>query len=144
MPRIPANPYSSDGARARTRQRERETERTMSSTQFHQKDTNVQTGVTQMARHTQKVNYEAVERKGNYGRYARIRTYLQKQSQECYSSLTAKINSSTCRPTIQTDISNPGKKHQLSTQIMRRSTFLEQQCIMIPVQKKKRLILACQ
>lgn len=43
-----------------------------------------------MARHTQKVNYEAVERKDNYGGYGQILTYLQKHSpQECHYCLTA-------------------------------------------------------
>lgn len=35
-----------------------------------------------MVRHTQKVNYEAVERKDNYGGYGRIHTDLQKQLQQ--------------------------------------------------------------
>ena len=34
-----------------------------------------------MVRHTQKVNYEAVERKDNYGGFGRIHTDLQKQLQ---------------------------------------------------------------
>lgn len=54
------------------------------------KCSNWRVGVIQMARHRQKVNYEAVERKDSYGR---IRTFLQKQSQQqCNSCLTVIIN----------------------------------------------------
>lgn len=88
---------SSDGATARTRERERE--RTMSSTQSHQKDTNVQTGVTQMARHTQKVNYEAVERKRQLCRIW-ANTHVSAETVAAGMSLLSRSNKS---PKTQTD-----------------------------------------
>ena len=82
---------SSDGATARTRERERE--RTMSSTQSHQKDTNVQTGGLESHRwldtHKRSI-MKPWKEKDSYVGYGRIRTYLQKQSQqECHSCLVA-------------------------------------------------------
>lgn len=90
---------SSDGATARTRERERENNEQHTVSPKRHKCSNWRAGVTQMARHTQKVNYEAVEGKRQLCRIW-ANTHVSAETVAAGMSLLSRSNKN---PKTQTD-----------------------------------------
>lgn len=134
MPRIPSFCYTNDGTRARTRERQR----TMSSTQFHGKDTNVQTGGLESHRWLDRHKRSIMKPWRKKTVTADMGKYFHRQSFLYHSNNNPNAQIHLCVPKIQTEILRlqVQVKEKLSTEfslsqaLCNRDTFHSDQRIM--------------
>lgn len=100
MPRIPSFCYTNDGTRARTRERQR----TMSNTQFHGKDTNVQTGGLESHRWLDRHKRSIMKPWRKKTVTADMGKYFHRQSFLYHSNNNPNAQIHLCAPKIQTEI----------------------------------------